>query len=66
MFLMLSILNLPLFILYEGNTEGNQLSTIATFFKYFTLGNLGQYTRFCGFSDFSFKFEIKEERPDDI
>jgi hypothetical protein len=66
MFSLLSVMNLPLFIVYEGNTQGNELGALNTFFKYFTLGNLGQYTQFCGHSDFHYEFEITEGRPEDI
>ena len=40
MMVILSIINIPLMILYARNTEGNVYS-LSTLFKYFTLGNLG-------------------------
>jgi hypothetical protein len=45
MFFLLSFINLPLFVIYEENTEGNQLNKLNFFFKYFTIGNLGQMTK---------------------
>ena len=41
MFFLLSILNLPIYIIYEQNTSGNILNKLDQFFKYFTIGNLG-------------------------
>lgn len=56
MFLLLTIMNIPLYILYENNTDGNEITNIGKLFKYFTIGNLGQLTKRCGWGDFAFKF----------
>ena len=56
MFFLLTILNIPLFILYENNTDGNEILKIGKLFRYFTIGNLGQLTKRCGWGDFAFKF----------
>lgn len=66
MFLLLSILNLPIYIIYEKNTEGNILNKLDKFFKYFTIGNLGQMTSKCGFSDFDYKFFKKPEYTGEV
>ena len=56
MFFMLTIMNIPLYVLYENNTDGNEITNIGKLFKYFTIGNLGQLTKRCGWGDFAFKF----------
>ena len=66
MFFFLSILNLPIYIIYESSTAGNNLSNLDEVFKYFTLGNLGQFTKKCGYSDFSYRFDENKEPPNDI
>jgi hypothetical protein len=66
MFFLLTVINLPIYILYESNTQANNLSDINTFFKYFTLGNLGQLTVFCGYSDFAYRFDENKNVPDNL
>ena len=56
MFFVLSIMNIPLYVMYENNTDGNEILNIGQLFKYFTIGNLGQLTKRCGWGDFAFKF----------
>lgn len=56
MFLLLTVMNVPLCILYENNTDGNDILNIGQLFKYFTIGNLGQLTKRCGWGDLAFKF----------
>ena len=56
MFTVLVFFNLPIYILYENNTNGNDLLGLNNFFKYFTIGNLGQMTSKCGWADFDYKF----------
>ena len=41
MFFLLTILNMPVYIIYEKNTSGNVLNKLNMLFKYFTIGNLG-------------------------
>ena len=60
MFFLLTILNVPVYIIYEKNTSGNVLNKLDRFFKYFTIGNLGQMTTKCGFSDFDYKYFKKD------
>lgn len=57
MFAILVFINIPIYVLYEGNTDGNDLGSFESVFKYFSIGNLGQMTKRCGWSDFYFKFE---------
>lgn len=45
MFLLLSLVNIPLYIIYHENTSGNNLGNMHDFFKYFTIGNLGQLSK---------------------
>jgi hypothetical protein len=56
MFFVLTIINVPLYVMYENNTDGNDILNIGQLFKYFTIGNLGQLTKRCGWGDFAFKF----------
>jgi hypothetical protein len=51
MFGILSIVNMPVYYLYENSTENNNYSNIGMFFKYFTLGNIGQDLNECGWSE---------------
>ena len=41
MMLLLTIMNIPIYILYEKSTINNDISNLSVLFKYFTLGNLG-------------------------
>ena len=56
MFVILTILNIPLFCFYELNTTGNQLGDFTKAFKYFTLGNLGQMDKKCSWATFESHF----------
>lgn len=56
MFVVLTILNVPLFFLYELNTNGNELDDFNKVFKYYTLGNLGQMDKKCSYSTFESYF----------
>lgn len=56
MFVILTIMNIPLFCFYELNTTGNQLGDFTKAFKYFTLGNLGQMDKRCSWSSFESHF----------
>ena len=60
------LFNIPIYLFYENNTQGNNLSDMQTFFKYFTIGNLGQLTRFCGYSDFKYKFDPNQGTPENV
>jgi hypothetical protein len=66
MFLLLSLINIPLYIIYHENTSGNNLGSINQFFKYFTIGNLGQLTKKCSSSNFNHKFDAEGEKPENI
>lgn len=61
MFLLLSIINIPIFLIYENSTEGNSLASF-DFWKYFTLGNLGQLSNKCGWSDMKSEFNPNEAK----
>ena len=47
LFLVLSIINLPLYYLYNNSSLNNKL-TLNVLWKYFTIGNIGNNT--CGWS----------------
>ena len=51
LFIVLTIINIPIFHLYATNTRHNDYSNLSKgFFKYFTIGNLGQHIDACGWS----------------
>lgn len=54
MFVMLTVINLPLIIIYADNTQHNNYLRLSEFFKYFTIGNLGQTDSTCGYSSVNF------------
>ena len=47
MFILLSIINIPVLAMYQSNTVNNNFQNINQFFKYFTIGNLGQTDSKC-------------------
>lgn len=51
MFIVLTIVNLPIFVVYQSTTRFNEFSNFAKFFSYFTLGNLARPNLECGYSD---------------
>ena len=53
MFIVLTILNVPIYFFYQSTTLYNNFIDINQVFKYFTLGNLGRSNNICGYSDFS-------------
>lgn len=63
MFFMLALINIPIFIMYESNTTGNKLNNYNELFKYFTIGNLGQMSKQCSFSNFLHRFSAEPELP---
>mmetsp|Transcript_24596 Transcript_24596/g.38199 ORF Transcript_24596/g.38199 Transcript_24596/m.38199 type:complete len:98 (-) Transcript_24596:5890-6183(-) len=50
LFIFLSILNFPVYMIFSSTTVNNDYS-IDTFYQYFTLGNLGRTNPECGFSN---------------
>jgi hypothetical protein len=63
MFLVLSFLNIPIYVTYAGNTTGNDYGNFNNFFRYFSIGNLGQMSKFCGWSNFDYKFDASADMP---
>lgn len=51
MFAILSVLNLPLYLIYQNATADNNFSDINSMFQYFTIGNIGRPNLFCAHSD---------------
>lgn len=60
MFIILTIINIPLLSFYELNTKGNELNNFNKVFKYFTLGNLGQMDKQCSWSTLETNFNESE------
>lgn len=56
MFIILSVINIPIYFIYAGTTEHNNYKDIDLLFKYFTLGNLGRSNLVCGHSDLKEKY----------
>ena len=51
MFLILSILNVPIYLIYQAPTDDNVYDSSMQFWSYFTLGNLARPNEECGYSD---------------
>lgn len=54
MFVLLTFINIPVLIIYADNTRNNNYTHFSEFFKYFTIGNLGQTDDACGHSSVNF------------
>jgi hypothetical protein len=50
LFFCLSILNLPVLLVYVNSTKGNDYSDLDKIFSYFTLGNLGRSNQYCEYA----------------
>ena len=50
MFVLLTVINIPVLIIYADNTSNNNYAHLSEAFKYLTLGNLGQTDDACGHS----------------
>ena len=48
LFFILSILNIPIYLMYASSTIGNQYGNLDEIFKYFTVGNIEQTNTVCG------------------
>lgn len=66
MFVVLTIINLPIMLFCYHNTHKNQLWNLGKTFKYFTIGNLGQMNRQCSWSSFENYFEPNVSQFDPI
>lgn len=64
MFFILTFLNIPIYVLYEQNTKGNDWGEVGKLFKFFTIGNLGQLTKKCGFSNMHWYFHATDPNLD--
>ena len=49
MFVLLTVFNIPLILLYKNNTNDN-IYNLNHFFTYFTIGNLAETNNDCGYS----------------
>ena len=50
MFLILTLINMPLYIMFQSVTKNNNYANVAELFKYFTMGNLGIADTDCSYS----------------
>mmetsp|Transcript_4428 Transcript_4428/g.6506 ORF Transcript_4428/g.6506 Transcript_4428/m.6506 type:complete len:264 (+) Transcript_4428:2247-3038(+) len=50
MFAVLTIINMPLYVMFQSTTDNNNFLSISQVFSYFTLGNVGVTDNSCGFS----------------
>ena len=53
MFGILSLINLPVYLLCARNTENNDMTNIENLFVYWSIGNLGRPDFYCGHSEIS-------------
>ena len=52
MFIVLTIINIPIFMIYQSTTfANNEFTKVNEVFKYFTIGNLGRSAQECGYSN---------------
>lgn len=56
MFILLSIINIPIYVLYEHNTQGNVYFDFSKSFRLYTLGNLGQLSKRCSHQTMDWHF----------
>jgi hypothetical protein len=61
MFFFLSMLNIPMFVLYSNSTSNNKYLDYSEGLRYFTVGNLAQENPTCGSTAISF-----EETDEDL
>ena len=64
LFFILSLINIPIMLMYANSTYGNQYEKIDQVFKYFTLGNIGQTYSVCGYTSVEFKDVQKPDLTD--
>lgn len=50
MFTILSVINFPLYFIYQSSTLKNNYGNLATVFKFFTIGNMGITDTICDWS----------------
>jgi len=51
MFFILTIINMPILLVYKNSTEENDYLDLKKFFGYFTIGNLGQTDSRCDYTE---------------
>jgi NADH:ubiquinone oxidoreductase subunit 2 (subunit N) len=65
LFFVLSIVNIPIFLMYSNQTQNNDYYNINQVFKYFTLGNIAQTNKVCGYSQVKYTdFGVEMPDPD--
>jgi hypothetical protein len=65
LFFVLSLINIPIFIMYSKQTHNNQYEDVNQVFKYFTLGNIAQTNKVCGYSQvLNTDFGVDQPDPD--
>ena len=54
LFFMLTILNIPVFLMYSSMTVDNDYMSVQKAWQYFTLGNIGKGNNICGYSNIEY------------
>ena len=62
MFFVLTIINMPVYVIYASNTDGNNFSNLNVFFTYFTLGNLGRSNLKCDYGNVESNLRIESDQ----
>ena len=62
MFFVLTVINLPVYIIYASNTDGNNFSNLNVFFSYFTLGNLGRSNLKCDYGNVESNMRLESDQ----
>lgn len=62
MFFVLSLINLPVYVIYASNTDGNNFSNLNVFFSYFTLGNLGRSNLKCDYGNVESNMRLESDQ----
>ena len=55
LFFILTILNIPVFMMYSSMTEDNNYMSVSMIWQYFTLGNIGKGNLICGYSNIDYE-----------
>ena len=63
MFFILSIINMPLYMMYQSSTTNNTLSNVNEMWKYYTIGNIGNTDSSCDWSSINLINMDHEIRP---
>lgn len=59
LFLILTLINVPLCLMYASLTDGNNYYSLNIAFQYFTIGNIGKGNLICNYSNIEHKKAAK-------